>query len=53
MSQATGLPIRFEPAGKKPADVPGHVWVDEKNPYAGNCEAQWQWALYKLAEESK
>ena len=36
-----------------PPDEPGCVWVEEDNPHAGNCEAQWWWALYKLADANK
>lgn len=46
MNDPTGNPIRFAPAGEKPPDVAGCVWVDQKNPHAGSAEADWQWVLY-------
>ena len=42
---------RTEPAGPKPDDVPGHVWVRVDNPDHGNCEANWYWELRPISTE--
>lgn len=44
----TGKAIRYEKQPNKPDDVPGCEWRIEKDPNAGNCEADWHWGLYRI-----